>query len=75
MPHTIVTDICEGVSSCINACPVACIKPSIAKNIKGTDYCWIDFSICIDCGICKQVCPVEGAVIDDERADLQQITS
>ena len=27
MPHTIVTDICEGISDCASACPVGCIKP------------------------------------------------
>ncbi|MBT7202832.1 MAG: ferredoxin, partial [Deltaproteobacteria bacterium] len=24
MAHTIVTDICEGVADCVDACPVAC---------------------------------------------------
>ncbi|MBM5809238.1 MAG: ferredoxin, partial [Cyanobacteria bacterium M_surface_9_m1_291] len=27
MAHTIVTDICEGVADCVDACPVACIHP------------------------------------------------
>ncbi|MFY7695893.1 MAG: ferredoxin, partial [Cyanobium sp.] len=27
MPHTILTDVCEGVSDCVDACPVACIHP------------------------------------------------
>ena len=72
MPHTIVSEICEGVSDCVNACPVACIKKGEGKNSKGTDYYWIDFSTCIDCGICLQVCPVKGAVLDDENAELQK---
>ncbi len=71
MPHTIVSDICEGVSDCANACPVGCIKPGEGKNIKGTDFFFIEFDTCIDCGICYQVCPVTGAVLTEERKDLQ----
>ena len=73
MPHTIVTDICEGITDCLNACPVGCIKPISSFNKKGTNYCYIDFDTCIDCGVCMQVCPIEGAVIEEERPDLQII--
>ncbi len=73
MPHSIVTDICEGVADCVNACPVGCIKPGNRKNKKGTDFYWIQYDICIDCGICLKVCPIEGAVIAEERSDLQNI--
>jgi NAD-dependent dihydropyrimidine dehydrogenase PreA subunit len=70
--HTIVTETCEGVADCVDACPVACIHPGPGKNVKGTDWYWIDFATCIDCGICLQVCPVEGAIIAEERPDLQK---
>lgn len=73
MAHTIVTDVCEGVADCVVACPVACIHPGSGKNTKGTDWYWIDFGICIDCGICLQVCPVAGAILPEERPELQQI--
>jgi len=33
-------------------------SPWSRQNIKGTDWYWIDFATCIDCGICIQVCPV-----------------
>ena len=72
MAHSIVTDICEGVADCVAACPVACIDQGPGKNFKGTDWYWIDFSICIDCGICIQVCPVAGAIIPEERPSLQR---
>jgi NAD-dependent dihydropyrimidine dehydrogenase PreA subunit len=72
MSHSIVTDVCEGVADCVAACPVACIDQGPSKNLKGTDWYWIDFSICIDCGICLQVCPVEGAIVTEERPDLQR---
>lgn len=58
-----MTDVCEGIADCVEACPVACIHDGPGKNAKGTDWYWIDFDVCIDCGICIQVCPVEGAII------------
>ena len=73
MPHTIVTDVCEGVADCVSACPVACIHEGPGKNVKGTDWYWIDFATCIDCGICIQVCPVSNAIVAEERPDLQKI--
>ena len=57
MSHSIVTDICEGVADCVAACPVACIDQGPAKNYKGTDWSWIDFSTCIDCGIVFRFVP------------------
>ena len=72
MAHTIVTDVCEGVADCVDACPVACIHEGPGKNMKGTDWYWIDFNICIDCGICLQVCPVEEAIVPEENPDLQK---
>ncbi len=70
--HTIVTNTCEGVADCVDACPVACIHPGPGKNTIGTDWYWIDFETCIDCGICLSVCPVKGAIVAEERPELQQ---
>lgn len=73
MAYTIVTNICEGYADCVDACPVACINPGTGKNAKGIDtWNWIEFSGCIDCGICLQVCPVPGAILSEERPDLQK---
>ena len=38
MPHSIISDTCEGVALCAESCPVNCIKKSNGKNIKGSDY-------------------------------------
>ena len=73
MAYTIITDKCEGITDCVDACPVACIYPGSGRNAKGASWSWIDFSGCIDCGICLQVCPVEGAIIPEERSDLQKV--
>ena len=72
LAHSIVTEVCEGVADCVGACPVACIHPGEGKNSIGTDWYWIDFQICIDCGICLEVCPVEGAIIAEENPTLQK---
>ena len=73
MPHSIVSDICEGISDCAEACPVACINQGNGKNTKGTDFFWIDFATCIDCGICKTVCPVSGAILEEEHGEVQRV--
>ncbi len=71
MPHTIISNNCEGIADCAVACPVGCISKGSGKNIKGTDFYWIDFNTCIDCGICLKVCPIDGAVLEEERRELQ----
>ena len=48
MAHSIVTDVCEGIADCVDACPVACIDQGKGKNKKGTDFYWINFDTCID---------------------------
>jgi len=75
MAHSIDYNKCEGIADCVDACPVGCIKPGEGKNKKGTNFYWINFNTCIDCGICIQVCPVEGAVIAEERSDLQRVSN
>ncbi len=72
MPHSINSDICEGIALCHEACPVACIQKSNTKNTKGTDYYFINFSTCIDCGVCMAVCPIENAIIPEERPEVQK---
>ncbi|KGG17532.1 MULTISPECIES: indolepyruvate ferredoxin oxidoreductase subunit alpha [unclassified Prochlorococcus] len=72
MPHSIKSDLCEGIALCVEACPVDCIKQRDGKNQKGTNFYFIEFSKCIDCGVCLAVCPIQGAVIPEERANEQK---
>ncbi len=73
MSYTIVSEICEGVADCIPVCPVDCIHwPESEKlNGKGLKYPTIDMDTCIDCGACLAACPVEGAILDEARPELQ----
>ena len=50
IPH----DLCTGCSACYASCPVSCIKMGYDKEgfifpVKGDE--------CINCGLCKKVCP------------------
>jgi ferredoxin len=42
------------------------------RNAKGCKYVWIDNSICIRCGACLSVCPIEGAILDEWHPELQK---
>ena len=70
MAYTIASNICEGIAECVPACPVACIEQGEGANGKGTIWFKIDASICIDCGVCLQVCPIQGAILPEERPEL-----
>lgn len=47
---------CCGCSACIDACPKLCIKQTTNKY--GFIVPEVDKSVCIDCHICENVCPV-----------------
>lgn len=47
---------CCGCYSCANRCPKNCIN--MHEDDEGFVYPAIDSSLCIDCGICEEVCPV-----------------
>ncbi|MDX2254084.1 MAG: 4Fe-4S dicluster domain-containing protein [Pseudanabaenaceae cyanobacterium bins.39] len=70
MAYTIISNICEGISDCVPVCPVACIEQGTGLNLKGTTWYKIDAAVCIDCGVCLQVCPIAGAIIPEERPEL-----
>lgn len=47
---------CCGCSACSQRCPKACI--SMQPDAEGFLYPQIESELCIDCGLCDQVCPV-----------------
>ena len=57
-------DICEGESSCVDVCPVDCIKKADGENAKGTGWYLI---VAEDCELQRlpEACPVEGAILPD----------
>lgn len=57
----VITSPCFGEKSaeCVEVCPVDCIE-------EGKDIFNINPDICIDCGACEAVCPVEAIYSEDE---------
>lgn len=60
----VITSPCkeEKAGECVEVCPVDCIE-------EGKDMFYIDPDICIDCGACEAVCPVEAIYMEDEVPD------
>jgi coenzyme F420-reducing hydrogenase beta subunit len=54
-PEICRKDECTGCSACINICPKACIK--MIEDSYGHMYPSIDKSLCIECNLCRKVCP------------------
>jgi NAD-dependent dihydropyrimidine dehydrogenase PreA subunit len=65
MAYEIVKDVCEGESSCVDVCPVDCIKKGDGENGKGTTWFLIVAEDCVSCNACLEACPVEGAILPD----------
>lgn len=63
----VITEACKGEKSaeCAEVCPVDCIE-------EGENMFYIDPEACIDCGACKEACPVEAIYMDDEIPDEQK---
>jgi len=50
---------CCGCHACQTACPLGCI--AMVLDNEGFLYPLVNENICIDCGICENVCPIMGA--------------
>lgn len=55
----------ELAAECVEVCPVDCIE-------KGDDQYYIDPDICIDCGACEVVCPVDAIFFEDDVPENEQ---
>lgn len=47
---------CTGCSACANICPRGCI--SMQADSEGFLYPLVNADMCIDCGLCEDVCPM-----------------
>jgi NAD-dependent dihydropyrimidine dehydrogenase PreA subunit len=68
MAYEIVKDICEGESSCVDVCPVDCIKKGDGENTKGTGWYLIVAEDCVSCNACleaRQTLKVPGPYTDN----------
>jgi len=72
VPYTVARDVCEGIHDCVAVCPTECIVPAGARvNAKGTRFVEILGARCIDCGACLSVCPIQDAIVDAWKPELQ----
>ena len=64
----VITEPCraEKAGECVEVCPVDCIEI-------GADQYYIDLSLCIDCGACQAVCPVEAIFYEEDLRPEEQI--
>ena len=60
MPR-VITNLCLRHGSCVEVCPVDCIKPGLPEDKFPTFY--INPDECIDCGACETECP-HGAIFE-----------
>jgi ferredoxin len=63
----VITEPCVGTldASCAEVCPVGCIHPAPGgAGFERTTILYIDFSECIDCNACLEVCPVEAPLLE-----------
>ncbi|GER75085.1 indolepyruvate ferredoxin oxidoreductase subunit alpha [Weizmannia acidilactici] len=56
----------EKAAECVEVCPVDCIA-------EGKDQFFIDPDICIDCGACQAVCPVEAIYHEEELQEEDMV--
>ena len=50
---------CCGCTACVAACPVQCIV--MRRDVEGFDYPFANPDLCIGCGKCNEVCPMDKA--------------
>lgn len=47
---------CVGCEACVQACSHSAIR--IAEDVEGFRYPMVDSQICVNCGLCRKVCPI-----------------
>ena len=65
----VITSPCkdEQAGECVETCPVDCI-------VEGEGMFYIDPDICIDCGACEAVCPVEAIILKMKYLRMNNLT-
>lgn len=59
---------CSGCGACAQSCPKQCI--GFVTDLEGFSYPKVDTGVCIECGICKTVCPFIEPYIEEGNIDL-----
>ncbi|GAA4486642.1 FAD-dependent oxidoreductase [Rhodococcus olei] len=63
----VITQPCCNDATCLEVCPVDCIRPTPADpGFATAEMLHIDPGTCIDCGACAEECPVDAIFAADE---------
>lgn len=69
MTYVVVQNCCND-ASCVQVCPVDCIRPTPGDpNFLTAEMLYINPAECIDCGACQEACPVDAIKPDFEIPD------
>ena len=69
----VITQRCCNDASCVEVCPVDCIRPSPDDpEFSSTEMLHIDPKACIDCGACVPACPVGAIRYEDDLPNAME---
>lgn len=60
---------CSACTACMNICPKNAIE--MKANIKGFNYPYIDETLCINCGLCLEICDFQKN--DEQENNIQKV--
>ena len=53
-------ELCCGCTACVSACPAGCIV--MRRDREGFDYPVANPDMCLQCGLCEKICPMQNPV-------------
>ena len=65
-------DLCTGCSACISACAKDAISLREDPEQQYGYTAWIDSEKCVDCGKCRQVCPVCSPAAPEQKEEVKK---
>lgn len=61
---------CVGCGGCVPACPKKCIE--LVENELGQYRPIVDRKLCVDCGLCEKICPINNDIASLSEVSMRQ---